>query len=682
MKSRGVTQNRFLVDPHDGPTLLALVSEPIVTARVVVVVAHPDDETIGAGALLARTVDAHVIVVTDGAPLDSSMWPRELAAGTREEYGQIRREELQLAMAEAGIGRERVHLLGVPDGEAAEHIGPITRQLVRLFDRLTPGLVITHAYEGSHIDHDSTALAVHLAMAEGRRGRPLEAALYHGAGVSIAVHEFLPGGPPDCVLVLKGRPQDIKKRMLARYVSQRQYDAYFGTELERYRHAPAYDFGVSPMPAKPLLYERMNGSYSGERWREGARVLAQKLHGTPELPFDAVPAATPEAPHPRKQLAQHPVEDDPLVSVIVRTLGRETLPEALDSIAAQTHRRIEVVLVDVGGEGVASDWQGRQGLSVRRCPAAGQSRPEAGNTGLRAATGEFVAFLDDDDWFHPQHVASLITALQQKPEAGLAYEGVEVIEWLPGAAPRRALVYDMPFDPVALLCQNYIPINAFLVRRDLFVVNGCTFDVSLAVYEDWDLLIQLSRHTDFIHLPSLGAVYRWPPGSPISDREQIGAAQARIFDKWRGILSRDEHGELMRRAAAQIEIDHERATHLQDLQRHLASQDAELERLRPCVAAQERQLDELRTHLKTVDDEVRTLRDRLAAREAELIDLRVLLPAAEVQSKAHVTELAALRSRLRANEELLQAVLMSWSWKLTSPLRSIANLVRARRRGR
>src|SRR5207244_13621448 len=83
----------------------------------------------------------------------------------------------------------------------------------------------------------------------------------------------------------------------------------------------------------------------------------------------------------------------------------------LDSVASQTHRNIEIVLVDAAGEGIAMRFWKQTPVRV----AAGEGRllgPQAANLGLDAAQGEWLQFLDEDDEIDSDHVASLLaTAL-------------------------------------------------------------------------------------------------------------------------------------------------------------------------------------------------------------------------------------------------------------------------------
>lgn len=673
---------------------LALIGDAVVTARVLVVAAHPDDETIGAGAFLGRCADAHVCVVTDGAPRDRTTWPDGVAVDAREDYARLRRDEVRRALGEAGIGPDRIHWLGFVDGETTNHLPTIATELQRVIARLEPAIVLTHACEGGHVDHDSTALAVHAALALAGRGHAHEMALYNGARDSLVVHEFLPGGPSARTLALDGEAADRKARMLAHYASQRQYACYFATEVERFRCAPSYDFRASPDPAHALLYERRAGEITGHAWRARAAAALQVLGLDHQARVERTSAMS--APSPI----------DALISVIVRSTGRPTLTRTLNSIAAQTHRPIEIVLVEVAGAPV--DWSVPEGITVERRAAAGLDRPAAANAGLAAANGRYVAFLDDDDWYHPHHLHALGAALERTSDARVAYAAIEVVDDRAEGHPVRRWLYDRPFDAVALLAENYIPLNALLVDRTL-LAGGTRFDETLPLYEDWDFLIGLSRRTRFLKVPGIGGAYRWPPGSGVDDPARTRELQARIVAKWRMRFSSEEYAALVARAVEQSELRDAHVARASELQRllagrdremaalhahlaaqdaelaqlraHLSAQDAELAQLRPLVTAQDRQLGDLRAHLAAQDEELAALRPALSAVERDAEALRAAAAIREAELHAlradaarQTADIAQQEAARAVAERRLHEVQQSWSWRLTGPVRTLGAL--------
>ena len=198
----------------------------------------------------------------------------------------------------------------------------------------------------------------------------------------------------------------------------------------------------------------------------------------------------------------------PLVSVIIRSIDRPELKDALRSVARQIYPNIEVVLVNAKGPGHIDygAWCGSFPLHII---SVGSSlhRSKAANLGLEYAKGDMVVFLDDDDWFLPHHLQSLVQVLLNNDGVLAAYSSVECVQQNKDGTCEQVFVFNQPFDRTKLFIENYIPIHAILFRR-MLIDEGCRFDESLDVYEDWDFWIQLARKTDFVFINSIGAVYR------------------------------------------------------------------------------------------------------------------------------------------------------------------------------
>ena len=206
--------------------------------------------------------------------------------------------------------------------------------------------------------------------------------------------------------------------------------------------------------------------------------------------------------------AAMPTETNPLVSVIVRSMGRAELHEALDSVAMQTYPAIEVVVVNAVGAQHPPLGE-RCGRFPLRLIGSGDrlQRSAAGNYGLRYARGQYLILLDEDDWFLDSHIARLVAQLQQFPHARLAYAGVRGVCRQADGSWQELRVFNEPYSATRLLLQNYIPMHAALFERSL-IEAGCRLDETLERYEDWDLWMQIAQHTPFLHLDEVTAVYR------------------------------------------------------------------------------------------------------------------------------------------------------------------------------
>lgn len=245
---------------------------------LLLVVAHPDDEVIGLGAQLPRFRNAAVLHVTDGAPRDGRDATMHGFADTGA-YAAARRAEMLAALRLAGIGAERALELGIPDQQASLHLPHLACRIAGLVEERRPAILVTHAYEGGHPDHDATAFAVHAALRLLAPPRPLllEITCYHAGPEGTVLGRFLPAeGCDPVVITLSPQARALKQRMIGCFATQREVLAPFPTEAESLRPAPHYDFTRPPHPGR-LHYENFPWGMTGERFRRFAAQALQEL---------------------------------------------------------------------------------------------------------------------------------------------------------------------------------------------------------------------------------------------------------------------------------------------------------------------------------------------------------------------------------------------------------------------
>lgn len=259
-----------------------------------------------------------------------------------------------------------------------------------------------------------------------------------------------------------------------------------------------------------------------------------------------------------------------MVSVVIRSMDRSELSDALASVALAEYDDIEVVVVNAKGS-QHSPLPSRCGsypLQLINADGPPMGRAAAANFGLAAARGEFALFLDDDDLVDPPHIGKLARALAEHPDAPAAYTGVRLIDGA-GNLIREA---NVAWERDRLLGMNFLPIHAVLFRRALAQRN-CSFDPQLEVLEDWDFWLQLARNGDFLNLPGCSAVYRMSLGesglSSNRDLDRFRHAHSRVLRKW---ADRDE-GESASSALLWF------STAVENLQVETADLQAERERL-------------------------------------------------------------------------------------------------------
>ncbi|MBS4097295.1 MAG: glycosyltransferase [Sulfuricella sp.] len=201
-------------------------------------------------------------------------------------------------------------------------------------------------------------------------------------------------------------------------------------------------------------------------------------------------------------------EGRPLISVVVRGDDPVFLGHALESLAAQEYDHLEVVLVWFGATPPQLD-----DFSVLdiRIVAGVPNRGKNLNLGIDAARGEYLAFLDQDDIYEPEHLAVLLAELQASPKADVAYAGCRVMACRrDGAAiqiAEQVAEMNRPLEPGRLLIGNTIPNHALLYRAA--TLRHYRFDEELPAYEDWELLARLDlAGYRFAHVDEITCEYR------------------------------------------------------------------------------------------------------------------------------------------------------------------------------
>jgi LmbE family N-acetylglucosaminyl deacetylase len=211
--------------------------------RVLIFAAHPDDETIGCGALLQRVPSALVVFAVDGAPPDYGF---ERKFGSLKNYSEERFREAGRALGHVpNCSFRRLKMRSgayFPDRHLFEHLHEADASLEVLAREFAPDAIVSHAYEGGHIDHDACSfLAKHAANALSleRYEFPLYWKNRNGQDV---FQEFRNAQEGAILFNMSEAELALKNKMLAEYRTQQALLSVFSPNVERFRPAPSHDY--------------------------------------------------------------------------------------------------------------------------------------------------------------------------------------------------------------------------------------------------------------------------------------------------------------------------------------------------------------------------------------------------------------------------------------------------------
>jgi GT2 family glycosyltransferase len=227
-----------------------------------------------------------------------------------------------------------------------------------------------------------------------------------------------------------------------------------------------------------------------------------------------------------------------LISFVIPAFNQDSyVSRAIDSALAQSHTPVEVIVVDDGStDGTAkvlSTYKERPNVTLIRQPNAGLSA--ARNRGLASSRGEFICFLDADDYLAPAFAAKLQTPLLEDPGVAFAYCDLQRVDRFGDpvddysvASARRTLNGDL-FE--SLIIGGYFTPNTVLLRRPVLDALG-GFDLELGGHADYDLWLRIAGagHRAAFVSERL-AFYRMHPASMSQDADHMRQTRVLALDK-------------------------------------------------------------------------------------------------------------------------------------------------------
>lgn len=220
----------------------------------------------------------------------------------------------------------------------------------------------------------------------------------------------------------------------------------------------------------------------------------------------------------------------------------------LESVLAQTFQDFEIIVVDDGsndGGAIFASSTNDPRLKILSQANAGASA--ARNAGIAAAQGEWIAFLDADDWWHPDYLQNQFETLDSHPDVDMVTASFrfmsQSIDWRPTpwqvsrSKARVELITDLPRQWMrgSLFCMDSVA-----VRRSCLMTMQPCFAVGESFGEDLDLWFRLGEKTTIVHLhlplivyrtflaDSLSSKHSWQNLPPYLDRMQSRVSSGKM----------------------------------------------------------------------------------------------------------------------------------------------------------
>ncbi len=223
----------------------------------------------------------------------------------------------------------------------------------------------------------------------------------------------------------------------------------------------------------------------------------------------------------------------PIISVVIPVYnGERTIQETIESVLNQTFTDFELIIINDGSQDrtleIVSSIKDER-LKVFSYPNAGLS--ESRNRGIFHASGEYISFIDADDLWTADKLELQLKALQENPQAAVAYSWTKCIDEL-GNFSRRGSHISVTGDVYAkLLLIDFIENGSNpLIRKNAFTEVG-EFDASFTHSEDRDMWLRLAAKYHFVAVPYPQILYRQSDNSVSANLPKQEVGSLKVIEK-------------------------------------------------------------------------------------------------------------------------------------------------------
>lgn len=223
----------------------------------------------------------------------------------------------------------------------------------------------------------------------------------------------------------------------------------------------------------------------------------------------------------------------PEISVIVPTYNyAHFIGDCLDSIFAQTYKDFEVIVIDDGSTDDTARVLEKYKGEIRYIYQENKGLPAARNTGIQAAQGEYLAFLDSDDLWLPEKLDEQIRFLRNDTDMGIIFSDASAFN--EKGMIRKSILKEenicTGFCFQRLFMGNYLVMPTVMIRKRCLVESGL-FDESLTAVEDYDLWLRISLFYKIGFVDKVLAMYRVHPSNMSGDFCRLMDNEIKVIQK-------------------------------------------------------------------------------------------------------------------------------------------------------
>jgi len=252
--------------------------------------------------------------------------------------------------------------------------------------------------------------------------------------------------------------------------------------------------------------------------------------------------------------------NEPLISVVIPAYNAAAfIKKAINSVLTQSYKHLEIIIVNDGSIDKTTDIV--NALSDKRIKLISQSNmglSNARNTGIKASKGEYIAFLDADDYWKPEKLEKQLKLLTQHPEIGFCSTQTRV------ETPEGQFINDWLCPDISISTLHSIFIqnaaitgsgSGVLVKKELQDLAGF-FDESLKSLEDIDMWLRYAAHSEYCCLPESLTVITKQPESMSCNLNTMRESAVKVLRNNKKLLDKPLQKEFWRSCYATMLCDY------------------------------------------------------------------------------------------------------------------------------